>query len=300
MATATATINIVQATDAEFRTWVAAIHTQLAAVGLVQTSDTGQINTSTVLAPTAGSQIRGYSMWKPNDGLTDWYIKFSFGSWSVGALNPTLQVSTGWTTDGAGTFTGLQKSALVALALTGSNNGITAAECWFCFANNAFAMVINQTKLGTNGMNHAIMVDRYRDAADGAPNVDGFTHSQCADSNGGYIFAAGVNPSSRSFQHSVPATGGAPAHEVSDLLLAATPNRASTWSRAGKIGLLPVHGWDGGPTPTTIAGLQYNPIDMTTGTIFKCSLYGTEHTYRATHCLTGVAGAATRLAIIWE
>lgn len=299
MTTASATINFVQATDAEFRTWVAAIHTQLVAVGLVQTADTGQINTATVLAPTAANQNRGYSMWKPNDALTDWFLKLEFGSWSVGALNPMMKWSIGWATDGAGTFTGLQKSSLAHMAITGSNNGITAAECWFCFSGSAFAMVLNQTKLGTNGMNHALMIDRYRDA-DGTPNADGVTISSCADSNGGYIFVDGANPASRTFQHSVPATGGVPAREAMDFMLAGVLNRGTTWGRAGLIGLLPIHGWDGGPTPAMISGVQYLTIDVTNGTIFKCSLYGTEHTFRAAHVITSVGGAVPRLAILWE
>jgi hypothetical protein len=56
------------ADDATFRAWGSGIAAQIAAMGLVQTSDTGQINWVTVARP-ALNTIAGYEIWRFNDAL---------------------------------------------------------------------------------------------------------------------------------------------------------------------------------------------------------------------------------------
>jgi hypothetical protein len=93
-------------TDAHFRTWVAAFIAAIVAGGWVQTADTGQINTGTVLAPLVVSTSQGYAIFRSNDsggGLSEFYCKMEFGSGAVSATRPAVWITFGFQgTDGAG------------------------------------------------------------------------------------------------------------------------------------------------------------------------------------------------------
>jgi hypothetical protein len=92
-------------TDAHFRTWVAAFIAAIVAGGWVQTSDTGQINTSTVLAPVATNTVAGYAIFRSNDtggSLNEFYVKLEFGSGGTSALRPAVWITVAWASDGAG------------------------------------------------------------------------------------------------------------------------------------------------------------------------------------------------------
>src|ERR1043165_7959340 len=80
--------------DAGFRAWGSELSTKLAAAGLVQTSDTGQINWATVTGPgtnTAG----GYEIWRFADSTL--YLKMEYGTATGSASAPGL-----WCTVGTG------------------------------------------------------------------------------------------------------------------------------------------------------------------------------------------------------
>jgi hypothetical protein len=96
------------ASDADFRSWGSGLSAQFAAVGLIKTSDTGQIDWSTVLKPSGGSLQRGYEVWRFNDALQATkpvFIRIDFGSGNT-AVSPSLWVTVGTGTNGAGTLTG--------------------------------------------------------------------------------------------------------------------------------------------------------------------------------------------------
>jgi hypothetical protein len=68
--------------DATFRVWGSGLAAQIAAMGLVQTSDTGQINWATVTRPAIGA-LAGYEMWRFNDALQATkpvFIRLDYGS----------------------------------------------------------------------------------------------------------------------------------------------------------------------------------------------------------------------------
>jgi hypothetical protein len=97
------------ATDAQFRAWGSAIGVKFAAMGLVQTGDTGQINWTTVLAPTIASTVQGYEVWRFNDALqatVPVFLKFEYGS-GAGAANPSIFISLGSGSNGTGSLTGV-------------------------------------------------------------------------------------------------------------------------------------------------------------------------------------------------
>lgn len=93
--------------DADFRAWGSGIAAQLAAIGLVKTADTGQIDWSTVLRPTANNYA-GYEIWRFNDSFqatAPVFIKIEYGAGSP-VDRPNLRVQVSSATNGAGTPTG--------------------------------------------------------------------------------------------------------------------------------------------------------------------------------------------------
>jgi hypothetical protein len=106
---ATTAITPTNSSDANFRAWGSAVSAKLASMGLVQTSDTGQINWATVLAPLATNTVQGYEIWRFNDTLqatAPVYFKLEYGS-STAAANPGLWFQIGSGSNGAGTLTGV-------------------------------------------------------------------------------------------------------------------------------------------------------------------------------------------------
>ena len=95
------------ADDATFRTWGSGIAAQFAAVGLVQTADTGQINWTTVARPGVGS-YGGYEIWRFNDSFqatAPVFIKLEYGV-GTAADRPALRITVCTSTNGAGTPAG--------------------------------------------------------------------------------------------------------------------------------------------------------------------------------------------------
>lgn len=93
--------------DANFRAWGSGIAAAVVAVGLVKTTDTGQINWATVLAPSTTNQKRGYEIYRFDDLLQATrpvFIRLDFGSGGY-QYNPQIWLTVGTATDGAGTIT---------------------------------------------------------------------------------------------------------------------------------------------------------------------------------------------------
>jgi hypothetical protein len=114
--------------DTVFRAWINEIHNALIAFGWVQTSDTGQINFSTVTSPAAGSTFQGYAVYRMNDSLQSTcpvYMRIDFGSASTAAhVSWKVQVTIGGT-NGAGTLTGNVSTAQTYAATTAAGTNDT-------------------------------------------------------------------------------------------------------------------------------------------------------------------------------
>jgi hypothetical protein len=132
-------------TDPHFRTWVAAFIAAIIAGGWTQTGDTGQINTATVLAPTLTNTSQGYALFSSNDAggaLHNYIIKLEFGSGATSALRPSVWVTGGWATDGAGNLvsTSFPVSTRTQIAFgaapSGASNNInfSSGSGYFCLA----------------------------------------------------------------------------------------------------------------------------------------------------------------------
>lgn len=110
MANTTTTSSVLdQTSDAAFRTWIAEIITTFTStLTLVQTSDTGQINTSTVTRP-AINVAAGYSIFRFSDSLQSTspvFIKLEYGSGASLTTQPQMWITLGQGSNGSGTLTG--------------------------------------------------------------------------------------------------------------------------------------------------------------------------------------------------
>lgn len=108
--TIAATSTVVDHTsDAGFRTWVAEIVTMLfTTLGVTQTTDTGQINTTTVTRP-AINTMGGYVIGEFNDTLNSTapiFFKLQFGTGNT-AGSPAMQIQIGTGSTGAGVLNGV-------------------------------------------------------------------------------------------------------------------------------------------------------------------------------------------------
>jgi hypothetical protein len=96
------------ATDAEWRSWCDAVDQAMRASGfLVLAADTGQIDLTTAVRPSAGA-FAGFKMYKANDALQATkpvFVKLEFGVASA-TNRGKLQLSVSTATNGAGTPTG--------------------------------------------------------------------------------------------------------------------------------------------------------------------------------------------------
>jgi hypothetical protein len=125
-------------TDANFRIWGSAVAARLLASGLVKTSDTGQIDWTTVLAPTLANTMQGYEIWRFDDALqatAPVYIKFQFGS-AATVANPNLRVQFGSGSNGSGTLTGVASAEINCQA----NGNTGAGTAYWSGDTNRFAM----------------------------------------------------------------------------------------------------------------------------------------------------------------
>lgn len=96
-----------QRDDAEFRAWGSMFSGALAAVGMVKTSDTGQINWSTATRAASGGTA-GYEIWRMGDAMQSVFpvfIKFEYGSMAVNST-PGMRITVGSGSNGSGSITG--------------------------------------------------------------------------------------------------------------------------------------------------------------------------------------------------
>lgn len=94
-----------QANDADHRTFAQAIHDQLVAVGLTQTSDTGQANLATITRPGTNA-VSGYEIFRFNDteqATLGCFLKIEYGTGNAATV-PAVRYTVGNSTNGAGTL----------------------------------------------------------------------------------------------------------------------------------------------------------------------------------------------------
>lgn len=168
-------------TDAAFRAWAQMIHDSLAAVGLIQTADTGQINLATVLTP-ATSTFAGYEIWRFNDSdqaNNPIYFKIEYGKGGL-ASRENWRINVGTGSDGAGTLTNAGGAIAGNVAQT-----VTGTPEYHCCHVDGTLIMASIPQPGTSfAGGFFIQIERLRDE-NGAVITSG--------ANRGFVYMGGSN-----------------------------------------------------------------------------------------------------------
>jgi hypothetical protein len=167
MATESWSTRVRHDSDAEFRLWGSELSAKLAAVGLVQTADTGQIDWTTVTRAGISSDA-GYEIWRLNDGVTpEVYFKVFYGT-HASTSNPRIRIASGTGTNGTGGLTGTLSSTYNVNG-SGSQTTNTARQSYMVKAPGIFAF---EWKVGASSSTGCFIFCRTCDA-DGDPDGEG-------------------------------------------------------------------------------------------------------------------------------
>lgn len=149
-------------TLANFKDWAMSIGAALSAFGWTKSTDTGQVDWSSI-ASVPASNTYVYEIWQPGDGGTAFYVRIDYGN-SGGS--PALRIQGATTTNGAGTLSGFTTTQ--AVPVPGANSGSTLFNCLYCGDTSSFAIMMWRD-IGTSS-NFVISVDRARNSAGATTN----------------------------------------------------------------------------------------------------------------------------------
>ena len=208
MTTATFAAYADNSTTTNFRTWGLGFSTALAAVGMVKTTDTGQIDWSTVNAPVGGTSQMGYEIWRFNDSLQSTapiYLRIGYGSGASAGIC-SLWFTIGKGSDGAGNISGVMQAA----SQTSCSGTTAAAGNWYVSSGDGsmLAWSPNQNAHAAGGINWWGALERSRDTA-GAPTAVGFwfaRNSVATIIGTGYNYAAATSWDNRRIPVALPCT----------------------------------------------------------------------------------------------
>lgn len=157
MATLTGSYVCDSSTLANFKSWAQSISTAFSTFGWLQSSDTGQVNWSSIASvPGTGAYV--YEVWEPNDGLTNFYVKMEYGNWSGSANSPSIRITVGTSTNGAGTITGtfIMGPLYCAINATVTVNASTTYACYYSGAAGRISVLMWPSQAGSSPQAFAI------------------------------------------------------------------------------------------------------------------------------------------------
>lgn len=275
-------------TNADFQSWVDALHAQFLAVGLVQSSDTGQLVSPCVAARPGTSAYAGYRIWRFNDALqatVPIFIKVEYGIGTV-ADRPALRIQCATGTNGAGTLSGQVQSAAVVCAASASKTTTVTLPSYASGGTGWFHLATNLDSANTNyGLR--LFIER-------PSNGDG-----TLDGTGFWMALAGG--STAVVAANIPLSGSVPSNDVSNYMFAAsTPMNTSSGPNVAM--------WD---APIVVGGksystklLCYKHADIGELAAITAVHHGSTHTLMPLGDGGGgqytVAGAVDAVAIRWE
>ena len=141
-----------------FRAWASFIH-NVFMLGFVNVVDAGQIDLTSVVAPTIIAQVMGYKIYRTNDALTPVYVKVEFGA-GAAILAPSIWITIGTSYTVGGTVGGVILTNRI--QLTNTINNLTAYQV--CFGSGAANRVCFAMYLTTAGMPIWFSMERRKDA----------------------------------------------------------------------------------------------------------------------------------------
>lgn len=168
--------------DSDYRAWWDAIRAQLTAVGLVQTSDTGQLNPASHARPSTNS-YSGYEVWRFADSLQGTLpiiLKVEPGIGSA-ADRPAIRLTVCTSTNGAGTPSGQIGTAVVAFTAASKGSGDTLVSV----ASHGEGYLHFLTNIDVNSTSYAFGFVVERPFSNGAPTAEGILTLTIAGTNGG-------------------------------------------------------------------------------------------------------------------
>jgi hypothetical protein len=258
-------------TAAGFTSWAGLINPFMIAAGWVQTTDTGQVNWSSLVLPGPNGYV--YEIFKSNDVLSSTfpiYVKFEYyGPYNSSYYNGTVYLTVGTGTNGAGTLTG-STGRMVPVATANVNSALAAS-------NNLDDLMF----YGSSGSNFSMLL--WRTNSTGITQPVYFSVERSKDNNGNdtasyaLVVAAGYGST---YQYTVWAPGigyvyGSEPNGNWIILL----SRNTTTGYGSNVGLSPIYPWVGKADNPGINTVQGWNGDFTEGAIAQLSLYGTTHSY---------------------
>jgi hypothetical protein len=234
----------------------------LEAVGLLKTADTGQIDWATVLKPTGFNTYMGFEIRRFSDTLqatAPMFVKFEFGT---GQNGPSIKMTVGTATDGAGTFVG-NTTSTKNMSVTGG----TIVNPTYVSGDGGRVSVAFNVGGAATYKQMAFSIERLKDS-DGTPNANGV--SICAFGYSGGLYG----------QQILPAGGGLvfPTAELSRPMCAFPPSGVTTF--AENIGFFPIHPYLGFAGNPDLGFVIFNNAEMSgVGSIVNINIYGVDHAY---------------------
>lgn len=267
--------------DAEFRAFGQPISAFLAAAGLVQTADTGQINWTTVTKPATTNTVAGYEIWRFNDALqatAPVFLKLEYGTGTTNV--PSFWITVGSGSDGTGNLTGV----LSTRTQTNCNTSITGTRNFYLSAAAGRLALVSDAASATQMI--VIVIERTKDAT-GADTAEG-VHT--ITSGGGGAKQQAWFPAGAGTQE---ATWG--------VLLPQTAQGAN----GSQVAVFPFFLTKGAFLYPPMGVLAYIASTITLGVPFTLSMYGADHTFigataNVSSSQVRVSAANGALAIRWE
>lgn len=269
-------------TDAAFRAWIANVRAALAAIGLVQHTDTGQIDPATVAYPGSNSTAAGYEIWRFDDSLQATkpvFLKIEYGRGPFSG-NIAMWLTVGSSTDGAGTINSALKSTRQ--VMYNSNAASASVFTSYISGNAARASFV------AGGDNILFNVERSKDD-NGADTGDA-------------ILVAAAGGSSQIEVSWVPYSGTL-VERINAAWPVLTPmHGGSSGVEGANTALYPLLYTPVGPIKPPPRGLLFYMIaDIAANTDIAVPLYGANHTYKTLNRAVSVAGGGSAgVAFLWE
>lgn len=137
MTTATNISTFDHSSDTGARAWIDTFHSIMLSAGLLQTSDTGQINTSTYTKSGSTNTTNAYSIWKlPDSSL---FLKFQYGNGSTTSV-PRVDLQVGEGSNGSGTLTGQTNTNVIITSGQAIQSTTTIYASYCCVTNDFFGI----------------------------------------------------------------------------------------------------------------------------------------------------------------
>lgn len=270
MATITTNVPFDNSSLANFKAWAMAISNAFSTFGWVQTTDTGQVNWSTISSVPSGTPV--FEVWKANDAQAATMPIFVLVRYGLSPTQPQLTITVGTGSNGAGVITGqIVTGAPWTITAITTNQGSTLFPSYFSGDAGEFRMWMWANPTATPAVGTMFGIERSKDGS-GNKTAGYFTVFSASQGTAG--FGAG------SFQQTISASGVG--NRDNGIITPALTNLSATGSAFGTVAALPVF---------PMLGLVGNPMlglmsavatDVAVNSIVTVtSMYGTTHTYIA-------------------